>query len=153
MNNWKERFDNLPDAEKDKIALLRVIECSNGVVQYAYRDQEIYALSAYETRRAMKYSMGCMKSMSIPLKSKTVTFNEDAAVLFKEMRRLYVSGFKKNNPDDLNEFFVASKANLHAIGPKRILDAKDIALKEVSAIPANAIDWGIGYIFNFAGWS
>mgnify|MGYP003336274643 CR=1 FL=1 len=153
MKNWNDLFGNLPDEEKDKIALLRVIECSNGVVQHMFRANDEDALSIEETRDAMKFSMGCMKTMSIPLKSKTVTFNEDAAVLFKEMRRLYVSGFKKNNPDDLNEFFVASKANLHAIGPKRILNAKDIALKEVSAIPANAIDWGIGYIFNFAGWS
>ena len=32
MIDWDARFAELPDAEKDKIALLRVIECSNGII-------------------------------------------------------------------------------------------------------------------------
>ena len=68
MKNWNDLFGNLPDEEKDKIALLRVIECSNGVVQHMFRANDEDALSIEETRDAMKFSMGCMKTMSIPLK-------------------------------------------------------------------------------------
>jgi len=153
MKNWDEVFGSLSDGEKNKIALLRVIECSNGVVQYAYRDKQIYALSPYETRRAMKFSMGCMKTMSIPLKVNTITFEEETADILREVRELYVSGFKNGNDEDMQEFLKASKANLNAVGPKRILEAKQIVSDEVDAIPDVALDWGLQYIFGFTGWS
>ena len=153
MKNWDEVFGSLSDGEKNKIALLRVIECSNGVVQYAYRDKQIYALSPYETRRAMKFSMGCMKNMSIPLKVNTITFEEKTADILREVRELYVSGFKNGNNEDMQEFLKASKANLNAVGPKRILEAKQIVSDEVDAIPDVALDWGLQYIFGFTGWS
>ena len=153
MKNWDEVFGSLSDGEKNKIALLRVIECSNGVVQYAYRDKQIYALSPYETRRAMKFSMGCMKTMSIPLKVNTITFEEETADILREVRELYVSGFKNGNNEDMQEFLKASKANLNAVGPKRILEAKQIVSDEVDAIPDVALDWGLQYIFGFTGWS
>ena len=36
MNKWDLIFQNLSDSEKDKIAVLRVMECANGVIQHAY---------------------------------------------------------------------------------------------------------------------
>ena len=62
MKNWKELYDSLPDTEKDKIAILRVMECTNGVIQHAFRDGEEYALPVEETRKAMKFSMSCIKN-------------------------------------------------------------------------------------------
>jgi len=53
----------------------------------------------------------------------------------------------------MQEFLRASKANLNAVGPKRILEAKQIVSDEVDDIPAVALDWGLQYIFGFAGWS
>jgi len=153
MKNWDEVFGSLSDGEKNKIALLRMIECSNGVIQYAYRDKQIYALSTYSTRKAMKFSMGCMKTMSIPLKVDTITFEEETTKILREVRELYVSGFKNGNNEDMQEFLRASKANLNAVGPKRILEAKQIVSDEVDDIPAVALDWGLQYIFGFAGWS
>ena len=153
MKNWDQLFGNLPDEEKNKIALLRVIECSNGVVQYMFRDQDPDALSIEETRDAMKFSMGCMKTMSIPLKSHTVTFEKETAKILREVRDLYVSGFKNGNKEDLAEFLKASKANLNAVGAKRILEAKQIVFDEIDDIPYIALEWGLGYIFSFTGWS
>ena len=153
MKDWKTIFNSLSDGEKDKVAVLRVMECANGVMQYAYRDKQIYALSPYETRRAMKFSMGCMKTMSIPLKVNTITFEEETADILREVRELYVSGFKTGNDEDMQEFLRASKANLNAVGPKRILEAKQIVSDEVDAIPDVALDWGLQYIFGFTGWS
>jgi len=152
MKNWDQLFGNLPDEEKNKIALLRVIECSNGVVQYMFRDQDPDALSIEETRDAMKFSMGCMKTMSIPLKSHTVTFAEETASVMKEVRELYISGFKNGNQEDMEEFLRASKANLNAVGQKRILEARKIVFDEVDDIPPCALDWGLGYIFSLVGW-
>ena len=152
MKDWDQLFGNLPDEEKNKIALLRVIECSNGVVQYMFRDQDPDALSIEETRDAMKFSMGCMKTMSIPLKSHTVTFAEETASVMKEVRELYISGFKNGNQEDMEEFLRASKANLNAVGQKRILEARQIVFDEVDDILPCALDWGLGYIFSLVGW-
>jgi hypothetical protein len=133
MKDWNSIFNNLSDEEKNKIAILRVIECSNGVVQHMFRANDEDALSVEETRDAMKFSMGCMKTMTIPLKSHT---------------ELYVSGFKNGNQEDLEEFMRASKANLNALGQKRILEARQIVFDEVDDIPPCALDWGLGYIFS-----
>jgi altronate dehydratase len=81
MKNWDELFGNLSDEEKNKIAILRVIECSNGVIQHMFRAHDEDALSIEETRDAMKFSMGCMKTMTIPLKSHTVTFQKKLPLL------------------------------------------------------------------------
>ena len=152
MKNWDELFGNLSDEEKNKIALLRVIECSNGVVQHMFRANDENALSIEETRDAMKFSMGCMKTMSIPLKSHTVTFSEETASVMREVRELYISGFKNGNQEDLEEFMRASKANINAVGRKRILEARQIVFDEVDDIPPCALDWGLGYIFSLVGW-
>ena len=152
MKNWDELFGNLSDEEKNKIAILRVIECSNGVVQHMFRANDEDALSIEETRDAMKFSMGCMKTMTIPLKSHTVTFAEETSSIMREVRELYVSGFKNGNQEDLEEFMRASKANLNAVGQKRILEARQIVFDEVDDIPPCALDWGLGYIFSLVGW-
>ena len=69
MKDWKTIYSNLPEEELDKIAILRVMECTNGVIQHAFRGEEEYALSIEETRRAMKFSMSCIKNLAIPLKN------------------------------------------------------------------------------------
>ena len=152
MKDWNSIFNNLSDEEKNKIAILRVIECSNGVVQHMFRANDEDALSIEETRDAMKFSMGCMKTMSIPLKSKTVEFEKETAEILREVRELYISGFKNGNEEDFNEFLRASKANLNAVGPRKILEARQIVFDEVDDIPPCALDWGLEYIFTFTGW-
>jgi hypothetical protein len=137
---------------QDLVHILRVIECSNGVVQHMFRANDEDALSIEETRDAMKFSMGCMKTMTIPLKSHTVTFAEETASVMREVRELYISGFKNGNQEDMEEFIRASKANINSLGQKRILEARQIVFDEVDDIPPCALDWGLGYIFSLVGW-
>jgi len=152
MIDWTTRFESLPDTEKDKIALLRVIECTNGCIQHTYRAGEDDTLTVDEVRDAMKFSMGCMKRMEIPVGEHTVTFAPDTAELFTEMRRLYISGAKQNNQEDYNEFLKGSKANLLAVGKERILKARRLAFNHIDELPPHTLDWGLAYIFSFAGW-
>ena len=153
MIDWNKEYQALPDEELNKIALLRVIECSNGIIQYKFRDGDKDALSIEETREAMKYSMGCMKSMEIHINGEVITFAPETAKLFTEMRRLYISGAKQNNQEDFDEFLKGSKANLLACGKDRILRARDVVFDHlVDKIPPHALDWGLEYIFSFAGW-
>jgi len=152
MIDWTERFSSLPDVEQDKLALLRVIECTNGVIQHSYRNGDDDTLTVDEVREAMKFSMGCMKRMEIPVGDKIVTFAPETKELMTEMRRLYISGQKQNNPVDFNEFLKGSKANLLAIGKERILHARRLAFEHIDVLPPHALEWGVSYIFSFAGW-
>ena len=153
MKDWEKTFNDLSDTDKEKIAVLRVMECANGVIQHAYRSNQEWALPIEETRRAMKFSMSCMKNMTIPLNNgKEITFEPETEELLREVRDLYISGFKNGNDEDMQEFIRASKANLNAIGAKRILDARQTVFNEVDDLPPVALDWGLSYIFSLVGW-
>ena len=149
MKDWSTIFNNLSDDEKDKVAVLRVMECANGVMQHAYREKQIFAYSTYETRKAMKFSMSCMKRMEIPLKEETIAFEPDTEKLLREVRDLYISGFKNGNEEDFNEFMIVSGACIRALGQERIVKAKDILSQNTTDIPLQALDWGVRYINQF----
>jgi len=150
--DWETEFEALPDVEKDKLALLRVIECTNGVIQHSYRSGDDDTLTVDEVREAMKFSMGCMKRQEIPVGDKVVTFSPETKELMTEMRRLYISGAKNGNDEDFNEFLKGSKANLLAIGKERILQARRLAFEHIDELPPHTLEWGLSYIFSFAGW-
>jgi len=152
MKNWNKIFEALPDEEQDKLALLRVIETSNGVIQSLFRNGDPDALSPEETRTAMKFSMSAMKTQTIPLGDEIITFAPETAKIMSEVRELYISGFKQQNQEDYEEFMVASVANLGAIGKERILLARTILFNDLYEIPVHCIDWGIQYIFGLMDW-
>ena len=149
MKNWKELYETLSDEELDKIAILRVMECTNGVIQHAFRDGASYALSVDDTRRAMKFSMGCMKRMEIPLKDETITFAPETEELMRQARELYISGVKKGNNDDFKEFMRISEATVQVIGKERIFKACDILEEQVDAFPDGCMMWGVEYLIQF----
>ena len=150
--DWNSIFRALPDEEQDKLALLRVIETSNGVIQSLYRNGDPDALSPEETRISMKFSMGCMKTQTIPLGDEVIVFAPETAEIMREVRELYISGFKQQNQEDYEEFMVASVANLGAIGKERILKARTILFDNLYDIPHHTLDWGLSYIFSLMDW-
>jgi hypothetical protein len=149
MTDWKVSYGRLSGVELQKIAILRVMECTNGVIQHAFRDNAEYALPVEETRKAMKFSMGCMKNMEIPLKNGTITFAPQTQSLMRTARELYVGGVKNGNDEDFEEFMEVSAASAQACGKGRILKAKEVLSKNVDAIPAQAYDWGVSYLMQF----
>lgn len=151
--DWDQEFSLLPQEELDKVALLRVIECSNGVIQHLYRDGHPKALPLEQTRDAMSFSMGCMISMSIPLKNTTITFSPETEGICRKVRELYVSGAKRNNSKDWEQFLVASSACIRAVGSDRIEAAKQLAKEQIDVISPECIDWGVDYIRGFVGWA
>ena len=152
MKNWNKIFEALPDEEQDKLALLRVIETSNGVIQSLYRNGDPDALSLEETRAAMKFSMSAMKTQTIPLGDEVITFAPETAKIMSEVRELYISGFKQQNKEDYEEFMVASVANLGAIGKERILKARTILFDNLYEIPHFTLEWGLSYIYSLMDW-
>ena len=148
MTNWDNLFTSLSDDELDKLALLRVIECSNGVIQHMFRDQDPDALSVEETRRAMKYSMGAIKTMTITLDDKLpIEFADDTKSIMHDVRDLYLSGVKRNNDEDFAKFLVASLACLRACGIERLENAKTQLYNSCYELPSHTYDWGMSYIY------
>jgi len=146
LKDWLNFFSSLSDEEKDALAILRVLECTNGCIQYAYRGNASYALDIDATRKAMKFSMGCMKVMEIPLKDKTLKFTPETEEALREVRRLYISGVKNGNEEDFGLFFNASRASAKAVGNERLEAARDILSENVEDIPPETFQWGVDYL-------
>ena len=149
MKDWSTIFNNLSDDEKDKVAVLRVMECANGVMQHAYREKQIFAYSTYETRKAMKFSMSCMKNLAIPLKDETITFEPETQELLREARNYYISGVKNGSDEDFAEFMKISEATAVAVGIERIMNGAKILKENVDDIPADKLHWGVAYLMQF----
>ena len=96
-----------PHKGLDHVALIRCIECTNGCVQYAFRDNSDKALSVEQTREAMKTSMSFIKTKSLTLPNhQTINALPEIHTLMDETRTLYIEGFKKGNPEMTKEFFL-----------------------------------------------
>ena len=149
MTDWKEKFNELTDGELNKVAVLRVMECTNGIIQHSFRDKTEDAYPVEVTRATMKFSMSCMKKMQIPLKDETITFKPKTEELLRRARELYVSGVKNNNDEDFEEFMEISKATAQVCGLQRLLDAKKILEENVDVFPPGSLDFGVAYLMQF----
>ena len=143
--DWTTLFESLPDEELDKLAVLRLIECTNGLIQFMYRDKDPHALSVEETRTAMGFSMSAIKRMQIVLDNETIDFAEPTKDIMADVRKLYISGMKQNNDDDYAEFMKASIACMNACGHYRLKTAKDKLFSNCYAFPPYTYDWGFSY--------
>ena len=123
MTDWKKLYSALPEEELDKIAILRVMECTNGIIQYAHRDDADYKLPIEETRKAMKFSMSSIKNMQIPLRDETITFAPETENLMRQARDFYIKGAKQGDDDAYEEFMSISKATAQVVGKERIFKA------------------------------
>ena len=97
----------------------------------------------------MKFSMGCIKRMEIPLKEETITFAPETEELMRQARDLYVSGVKMGNDEDFEEFMKVSAATAQACGVERITAAARILKENVDAFPSETLSWGVGYLMQF----
>ena len=149
MKDWKTLYNNLPSEELDKIAVLRVMECTNGIIQYAHRDNASYKLSIEETRRAMKFSMSSIKNLQIPLKEETLTFAPETQELMRQARDFYVRGMKQGDDEAYAEFMRISRESARACGMERIIKAQKLIEEQVDDIPTRTIVWGVEYLMQF----
>ena len=149
MKDWRTIFEDLSEDDKFKLAVLRVIECTNGIIQYAHRENRSYALPIEDTRRAMKFSMSSIKNLVIPLGDEEIVFDGDIVEHFTEIRNLYLSGAKKGNDEDYSEFMRASGIMIEVLGYGRIVKAHDYLLDKVTEIPPDKLVWGLEYMRQF----
>lgn len=147
--DWKTLYQNLPEGELDKIAILRVMECTNGIIQYAHRDDADYKLPIEETRKSMKFSMSSIKNMTIPLDNGTIEFAPESQELMREAREYYVSGVKKGVDEDYAEFMKISEVTAQVCGLERLVNAVKTLKENQSEIPSRCIVWGLEYLLQF----
>ena len=147
--HWPELLRQIPSAEFEKLAILRVLECSNGMIQLRFREGHPDALNVDDTRRAMQFSMRCIKTMEIPLGEEIIRFDSATQDFVQEIRTLYVDGIKRNHSGSRSEFFRASRANLEAIGHERLKRAHRRLFADCYDLPVHTLDWGMDYINDF----
>ena len=121
---WHDIWSSQTPEVLNATALIRVVECTNGCVQHAFRDGDERALSVEQTRDCMKLSMGTIKNKVLPLPDGTeVVLPKECHGIMDEARDLYVRGFKQGDEEALEEFFALSKAHFKVLG-RELIDEK-----------------------------
>jgi hypothetical protein len=149
MTDWSDTFNSLSSDELDALAVLRIIECSNGVFQYKFRDSEPDALPIEETRKLMGFSMSSIKRQEIVLDSETIEFTPRVKEIMVQVRDLYIKGMKHGDDLAYAEFLKSSLACLKACGIERLEAAKDKLFADCYAAPSFVWDSGLSYCKNF----
>jgi hypothetical protein len=147
--DWNQFFQALPEDQLKAIALLRVIECTNGCIQHAYREKDDRALPVEQTRAAMSFSMGAMKRLEFTVGEHSYSFSGYVASHLRDARELYVKAFKQNDEEAMEDFFECSIACAKALGESRIKDAGDkVKANLTDTFPEHTIQWGVNYMIN-----
>jgi hypothetical protein len=122
---WKDIWSSQSQEVLDATALIRVVECTNGCIQHAFRDGDERALSVEQSRECMKLSMGTIKNKVLPLPDgrTKVILPEECHEIMNTARDLYVRGFKQGDEEALEEFFALSKAHFQVLG-RQLIDEK-----------------------------
>lgn len=147
MKSWTEFFGSLTEDQLQAVALLRVVECTNGCIQHTYRSQHPKALDVDQTRTAMKYSMAAMKDLSFKVGEVEYSFSGELADGLKAARELYVRAFKQGDEGAMKEFMDCSIACAKALGEGRIREAGAKVRGNLGEYyPEHTVAWGESYL-------
>lgn len=114
----------------DQISFIRAMECTNGCVQYAYRDHEPYALPKDQTKDCMNLSMKFIISKEITLPDGTyIKIDPTLAPMLDTVRQLYYDAFKRHDKDKLRQFYAQSVAQFNLVGEQHIDNAVSLIKK------------------------
>jgi hypothetical protein len=120
-----EALRTVPAEELDRLALLRVLEVTNGCTQWGFRRGDAEALPAERTRKCMQVVIGFIKQKRIDLPDgSSVGFTPAIEALIAEGRTLYQKAFKANDAEAQLAYFAASTAQFLVYGRDRLLEAE-----------------------------
>ncbi|MFM7384289.1 MAG: hypothetical protein ACKO1W_14745 [Microcystaceae cyanobacterium] len=121
--------------ELDKLALLRVLEVTNGCTQWAFRRQDKNCLSVEQTRECMKQVMGFIKNKKILLaQNRIIEFTPIIEQLIDEGRQLYQDAFKNQVAGAEQEYYAYSTAQFLIYGRQRLEQALGEIRQEFEAL-------------------
>jgi len=114
-------LQQIDSKELDKLAILRVLEITNGCTQWGFRRQDEQCLSVEKTRECMKKVIGFIKDKKIDLSSgESIHFTSSIKQLIDEGRELYHDAFKKNVAGAKKEYYAYSTAQFLVYGRQRL---------------------------------
>lgn len=130
-----ESLQQIDAEELDKLALLRVLEVTNGCLQWSFRRQDEQCLSVEQTRECMRQVIGFIQNKQIDLPSgEQIRFAPTIEALIEEGRELYQAAFKKNIAEKEQEYFAYSTAQFIVYGRHRLQAAAQRVEQEFVAL-------------------
>jgi hypothetical protein len=121
VNEYVDFWSEQTEEGLDSVALIRAIECTNGCVQYAFRDEEPWALDLEQTRLCMKTSMTFIKTKKLELVDGRVIECDPSVIdALNKVRDIYIKGFKQGDDDAMMEFYAQSLAQFFVIGREKL---------------------------------
>ena len=130
-----EALQQIPSQELEKLAIIRVLEVTNGCTQWAFRRQDENCLSLEQTRECMKQVMGFIKNKKIVLSpDKIIEFPPAIESLIDDSRKLYQDAFKNNVAGAEEEFYAYSTALFLVCGHQRLEKAMELVNQEFESL-------------------
>jgi hypothetical protein len=145
------KLEQVAPEELEKLAIIRVVEVTNGCTQHGFRRNDENCLTVEQTRDCMKKVIGFMNNQRVDFPSgKSISFNESTNQLMREVRELYQDAFKNNIPDQEREFYAYSTANFLVIGHQRFENALQLVKQEFEDLfSTHYIEKGRKYITTY----
>jgi len=121
VNEYVDFWSKQTSEALDSVALIRAIECTNGCIQYAFRDEEPYALGLEQTRLSMKTSMAFIKTKKLKVPDGSVIECHPSVIdALNTVRDIYIRGFKNGDDDAMMEFYAQSVSQFFVIGREKL---------------------------------
>jgi len=130
-----QELQKIEPEELDKLAIIRVIEVTNGCTQWGFRRSDDNCLTVEQTRECMQKVMGFMNNQRIDLPSgRSISFHESTSQFMSEVRQIYQDAFKKNMADQEREYYALSVAQSFVYGRDRLNSAMDLVKQEFESL-------------------
>jgi len=130
-----QELQKIEPEELDKLAIIRVIEVTNGCTQWGFRRSDDNCLTVEQTRECMQKVMGFMNNQKIDLPSgRSISFHESTSQFMSEVRQIYQDAFKKNMADQEREYYALSVAQSFVYGRDRLNSAMDLVKQEFESL-------------------
>lgn len=130
-----QELQQLDSKELDKLAILRVLEVTNGCIQWGFRLQDEQCLSVEQTRECMRKVIGFIKDKKIDLPSgESIHFTSSMKQLIDEGRELYHNAFKKKVAGAEKEYYAYSTAQFLVYGRQRLNAATQLVKQEFESL-------------------
>ncbi len=141
-------LQKIASKELDKLAILRVIEVTNGCTQWGFRQQDKQCLSVEQTRKCMRIVIGFIQDKKIDFPNgESICFTSSVEQLIDEVRELYRDAFKRNIIDKEKEYYAYSTALFLVYGRQRLNVAIKLVKQEFEPLfTTHYIEKGCNYI-------
>lgn len=143
-----QELQKIDSKELDNLAVLRVLEVTNGCTQWGFRRKDEGCLSVEQTRECMKKVIGFIQDKKIDFPSgESIHFTSSIQQLIEEGRELYQEAFKKNITDKEKEYYAYSTAQFLVYGRPRLNAALQLVKQEFESLfTTHYIEKGRNYI-------